>query len=165
MACAMFLTKPLQSIAFPLVVTQMQLIEGLRWLNAVDERILAVLGKLTVYAQPVAAMVEANMTAWILPYVVIQTLVEVLFGSRDLRFVVADDGHFEWRWIHDNWEIVTLPYWIALAITTYLLYPLPIVLAGWSVLAYFISQHWQYKTSGSLWCVWANLVWLYYLLR
>lgn len=33
---------------FPLVVTQMQLIEGLRWIHALDERILAVLGKIAL---------------------------------------------------------------------------------------------------------------------
>jgi len=165
MVCAIVLGQPIRSIALPLAITQMQLIEGVRWLEWGDEAWLALLGKLAIYAQPVAGMVELGATQWILPYVAIQGVLELVLGSRDLRFVVSDDGHFQWRWMYDNWEVVTLPYWIALAIVTYFLYPLPIVLAGWGMLAYFASQHWQYKTSGSVWCVWVNLVWVYYLLR
>lgn len=166
MACAALLVAtghPVKSFVFPLTVAQMQLIEGLRWMEAIDERILSILGKLAIYAQPVAVMVEGKMTQWIVPYVVAQGVLEALFGSRDLRFVVADDGHFQWRWIHDNWEIATLPYWIAMLITTYWRFPLPVFLAGWSILVYFMLRHWEYKTSGSLWCVWSNLWWLYYI--
>lgn len=160
MACAAVLAGTGQPLVFPFTVAQMQLIEGLRWLDTVDERILAVLGKLAIYAQPVAVMLEGKMTQWIVPYVAIQAVSEALFGSRDLRFVVADDGHFQWKWMEG---VASLPYWIALLITTYWRFPLPVFLAGWGLLVYFMVQHWEYKTVGSLWCVWSNLWWLYYM--
>lgn len=165
MACAAVLAATGQSwksFAFPLTVAQMQLVEGLRWSEAVDERLLSLLGKLAIYAQPVAVMVEGKMTQWAVPYVVVQVLAEALFGSRDLRFVVADDGHFQWKWIQGN---ASLPYWIALLITTYWRFPLPVFLAGWGSLLYFVLQNWEHNTVGSLWCVWSNLWWMYYLTK
>ena len=94
MLCAAILSQQGKPYLFPLVVSQMQLVEGLRWIDAVDERLLSILGKLVLFAQPVAAFYEAKKYAFILPYVVIQAISEFLYGSRDLRFVVAKDGHF-----------------------------------------------------------------------
>jgi hypothetical protein len=141
----------------------MQLVEGLRWIEAVDERILAVVGKLVLFAQPVAAFYEAKKYSFIFPYIVIQSIVELLYGSRDLRFVVADDGHYSWKWLTGISD--TLPYWIALIIGTYMLLPREIFIASLLLLAYFYTFHQKYGTYGSLWCVWVNLLWVYYMLR
>jgi hypothetical protein len=165
MACALFLGKPLQSIAFPLVVTQMQLIEGLRWLNVVDERILAVLGKLAIYSQPVAAFWEARRYEFIAPYVAVQVVVELLYGSRDLRFTVADDGHFKWNWTYDPVSLPAVPYWIGLILGAYLVLSLPVATLIMALFVYFYINHAEYGTHGSLWCVWSNILWIDYLLR
>lgn len=156
--------QPVRSFLFPLAVTQMQLIEGLRWINVVDERILAVLGKVVLYSQPVAGMIEAGKTQWILPYIVVQGILELVGGSRDLRFVIAKDGHFRWDWI-DETTLFALPYWIALIAVTGILYPGYINLIAIALLAYYASAHWKYETWGSLWCVSVNFLWLYYLGR
>ncbi len=150
---------------FPLVVSQMQLVEGLRWLNIIDERILAVAGKLALYAQPVAAFYEANRREFILPYVLIQTLTELLFGSRDLRFVVANDGHFAWKWSFDPISMEAIPYWIGLltGASFILTHGFGTLLLG--LFAYFYINHARYGTSGSLWCVWVNLLWVFYIFR
>jgi hypothetical protein len=79
----------------------MQLIEGLRWINAIDERILAVLGKIAIAIQPVAAFYESGKTGFIAPYIGLYALLEIVRGSRDLRFVVAEDGHLQWKWLFD----------------------------------------------------------------
>lgn len=155
---------PLKTFIFPLVFVQMQLVEGLRWMNAVDERILAVLGKLAIYAQPVAGMIELGKPSWILPYVVSQGLMELLAGSRNLSFAVAKDGHLRWDWI-DEASIAAVPYWIALFVVTGLLYPQAIRLLMIGLLVYYGVMHWQYETWGSVWCVSVNLLWIYYLLR
>jgi len=156
---------PLQSMAFPLSVTQMQLVEGLRWLNVVDERVLAILGKLVLVLQPVGAFVEAKRYGFIAPYLAVQAIVEGLYGSRELRFTVADDGHFKWNWSFDPVSFQALPYWIGLVLGASFVVsrPMAIVLVG--LLAYFYINHAQYETYGSLWCVWVNLMWVDYLLR
>lgn len=167
MACAAFLVstgKSLQSIAFPLTIVQMQLIEGLRWIDAVDERILALLGKIAIGLQPAAAFYEAKQYWLILPYVAVQAVVELLYGSRDLRFVVADDGHFEWKWMVPE-KIATAPYWIALFLGGSFILPWYVSAAMLGLLTYFFVNHAEYGTYGSLWCVWVNLLWIYYLVR
>jgi hypothetical protein len=150
---------------FPLVVTQMQLVEGLQWIHAVDERLLAILGKLVLFLQPVAAFYEAKQYAYILPYVIVQIVVELAYGSRDLRFVVADDGHFEWKWSFDPISVEAIPYWIGLFLGASFLLPRALSVAMMSMFVYFYLNHREYKTYGSLWCVWVNLLWVYYLLR
>ena len=169
MACAAFLYltgHPVKSFLFPLVVTQMQLIEGLRWLNAVDERILSIAGKIQLYIQPIVGMIEGGMSAnWIVAYAAIQTLAELLFGKRDLTFEVAEDGHFKWNWLYENVPLATLPYQVALLAVTYLLFPTWIWAIAYGVWGYYYLAHRQYGTMGSLWCVSANFLWIYYLLR
>jgi hypothetical protein len=150
---------------FPLVVSQMQLVEGLRWVNIFNERILAILGKIVLYAQPIAAFYEAKKYSFILPYIIAQSLTELLYGSRDLRFIVAEDGHFTWKWIKNPLSIETIPYWIGLLLGASFILPteLSVILLG--LLAYFYINHAKYNTYGSLWCVSVNILWIYYLFR
>ncbi len=162
MTCAFLLAQQGKFYPFAFVFTQMQLVEGLRWIDAVDERILAVLGKLVLFAQPIAAFYEAKAYGFILPYIIVQCLTELWIGSRDLRFVVADDGHFTWKW---SGLLETLPYWIALAIGAYMILPPSLFLAMAGLFAYFYSQHSSYGTHGSLWCTWVNVLWVYYMMR
>ena len=150
---------------FPLVVSQMQLVEGLRWIHAIDERILAIAGKVVLYAQPVAAFYEAKKYSFILPYMILQTATELMYGSRDLRFVKAKDGHFEWKW---NFDVISLPalaYWIGLSLGTYYILSVEVSLFMLGLLAYFFINHAKYGTYGSLWCVSVNLLWVYYLYK
>lgn len=154
-----------QSFAFPLMVTQMQLVEGLRWIHAVDERVLAILAKIVLYAQPAAGLYEARETSLILPYVITQGLAEFFLGSRDLRFVVAADGHFQWKWLESDSFLVTLPYWIALTYAAYRILPLPLLVALFLIYVYYQIGHRAYKTDGSLWCVAVNAMWIDYLMK
>lgn len=157
--------QPLQSFIFPLAVTQMQLVEGLQWVRAVDEQTLAILGKIVLLTQPAFAFVEAKQYGFILPYLVLQAIMEVLYGSRDLRFTVANDGHFKWNWSFNPISVEALPYWIGLLLGTSFLYPKWVAAIMLGLLAYFYINHAEYETYGSLWCVWVNLLWVYYLLR
>jgi hypothetical protein len=165
MLCTAVLYAQGKFFLFPFMVTQMQLVEGLRWIEALDERVLSILGKLVLYAQPVAAFYDAKQTSFIVPYIVIQGLTELLYGSRDLRFVVADDGHFEWKWSFDAVSVQALPYWIGLFAGASFLLPRWLSIFTMSMFAYFYIHHNQYSTYGSLWCVWVNLLWVYYILR
>lgn len=165
MACAGLLWKRNQPFLFPFVVTQMQLIEGLRWIDALDERILAVLGKLTLILQPVAGLYEAKVSQFILPYLVIQGALEALYGSKDLRFLVAPDGHFQWKWLDPPSRLVMLPYSIALAFAATLLFPLWFVALLAGLYLYYELRHGRYDTQGSLWCVSVNIMWVYYLFK
>lgn len=160
-----FQGQPIQSFLFPFVVTQMQLVEGLQWMRSVDESTLAILGKLVLVLQPAAAFVEAKQYALLLPYLIVQALTEASVGSRDLRFHVADDGHFEWKWSFVPFSLEAVPYWIGLFAGTFFLYPRWIAVVLLGLLAYFYANHAQYNTYGSLWCVSVNLLWIYYLLR
>lgn len=157
--------KSLQSIAFPLIISQMQLVEGLQWIRAVDESTLAILGKIVLFLQPVAAFYEAKKYSFILPYAIAYGAMEALYGSRDLRFVVAEDGHLEWKWNFDPASLEALPYWIGLVVGTYFILSGEIGLLMISLLVYFYAYHREYKTYASLWCVWVNLLWVYYLVR
>jgi hypothetical protein len=168
MACAAVLAftgQPVKSFLFPLVVTQMQLIEGLRWTNALPEDILALLGKLTIYLQPAIALLEAGQTQWIPLYAGSQAIVELLLGSRDSRFVVADDGHLAWKWLPKFESLGLLPYWVAIIFASRILYPRWLNLLLLGLLIYYVTFHHQYDTWGSLWCVSVNILWIYYLLR
>lgn len=160
-----YLGKPVRSFLFPLVVSQMQLIEGLRWINAVDERFLALAGKLAIALQPAAAFYEAGKTTFILPYLGAYALLEAFRGSRDLRFVVAEDGHLQWKWLFDPVSMDALLYWVALLVSTSFLFFGYIGIFFLALFAYFYINHEEYETYGSLWCVWVNLLWIYYLLR
>ncbi len=160
-----YLGKPVRSFLFPLVVSQMQLIEGLRWINAVDERSLALAGKLAIALQPAAAFYEAGKTTFILPYLGAYALLEAFRGSRDLRFVVAEDGHLQWKWLFDTGSLQSLVYWLGLIVSTWTLMPRAVWFFFLAVYFYFYSGHGKYETYGSLWCVWVNLLWIYYLLR
>jgi hypothetical protein len=168
MMCAAVLAslgKPVKSFLFPLVLTQMQLIEGLRWIHAVDERILALLGKLAIALQPAAAFYEAGKTNFILPYLGAYALLELVRGSRDLRFVVAEDGHLQWKWLFDPVSADALFHWTAFLVSTSFLYYGNVGFFFLALFVYFYINHEPYNTYGSLWCIWANLVWIYYLLR
>ena len=157
--------QSLQSIMFPLVITQMQLVEGLQWIRAVDESTLAILGKLVLFLQPLAAFYEAKKYAFVLPYVIAYGVMEALYGSRDLRFVVAEDGHLEWKWNFDPISVAAVPYWIGLFVGASFLLPREVSLGMMALFVYFFVNHAQYKTYGSLWCVWVNLLWVFYLVR
>lgn len=168
LTCAVVLTatgQPLNSFAFPLVVSQMQLVEGLRWIHAAPDSVLAPLAKLVLYAQPVAGLYEAGQTQWVLPYVVAQGIAEIVGGSRDSRFVVAADGHLSWKWLPEIGSPVSFPYWIGVVFVAYTLFPLWVNAILSALLVYYVAGHSQYKTWGSLWCVSVNLLWIYYLLR
>lgn len=168
MVCAAFLAftgHPVNSFLFPLVVTQMQLVEGLRWTNALPETLLAVLGKLVLYLQPAVGLLEAGQPQWIPLYAVSQTVFELLLGSQNHRFVVAADGHLSWRWLVESPAAVALPYWIAILFATGILYPRWLNSILLAFLAYYVTFHLEYGTWGSLWCVSVNVIWLYYLLR
>jgi hypothetical protein len=160
---SVYLYQNKKPFLFPLVVSQMQLIEGLRWIQLIDENILAILGKLVLYSQPVAALYEGKQYSFILPYIIIQTFVELMYGSRDLRFVVAKDGHFEWKWNKNEIEII--PYWIALLFGGSIILPRELGLFMLGLFAYFYINHAKYNTYGSLWCVSVNLLWIYYLFK
>lgn len=162
---SLYLYSQHKSFLFPLVVSQMQLIEGLRWTGAIDERILAIAGKLALYAQPVAAFYEANKKSFILPYVIVQTITEALIGSRDLRFTVAKDGHFKWNWSFDPISLEAIPYWSGLLLGTYFILERGVGLFMLALFAYFYINHAKYGTSGSLWCVWVNLLWVFYIFK
>jgi len=161
--CSILLYQQGKPFYFPFAVSQIQLIEGLRWIDAVDERILSVLGKLALISQPVALFYEGKKYSFVIPYLVIQAINELLYGSRDLRFVVADDGHFSWMWNFDY--ITSLPYWIGLSIGAYFALKTELVVGLLALFAYFYVNHRQYSTFGSLWCVWSNFMWVYYMLR
>lgn len=150
---------------FPLVISQMQLIEGLRWIHAVDERVLAIAGKIALYLQPVAAFYEAGKPSFILPYSIVQILNELIYGSRDLRFITAKDGHFEWKWSFDPISLQALPYWIGMFLGTYYILPPEIGLIMMGLFAYFYINHSKCNTYGSLWCVSVNILWIYYLFK
>lgn len=154
-----------QSFAFPLMVTQMQLVEGLRWIRAVDERVLAILAKLVLWFQPAAGLYEARETSLILPYAIAQGLAEFFLGSRDLRFVVAGDGHFQWKWLDTDSLLLTAPYWIALTYAAYRVLPWTLLVALFLIYVYYRVRHGPYKTEGSLWCVAVNVMWIYYLMQ
>lgn len=148
---------------FPLVVSQMQLVEGLRWINIIDEKIIAILAKIVLFLQPVAAFVEAGKYSYILPYVLAQTAATAAAGSRDFRFIVADDGHFEWKWITNVFSIETIPYWVGLVVGSSLIFSHGIGLLLLAFLAYFYINHKEYNTFGSLWCFSVNIMWIYYI--
>ena len=166
MACAAFLAftgHPIKTFAFPLVVTQMQLVEGLRWIRALPDTVLAPLGKLVLYAQPAVGLFEAGQSQWILPYVIAQAIAEFVGGSRDLRFVVAEDGHFSWKWLPNL--LALLPYCVALFYAAGILFPRWVNTILLGLLAYYLFGHLRYDTWGSLWCVSVNGLWIHYLLR
>ena len=157
--------QSIQSIAFPLVITQMQLVEGLQWIRAIDESTLAILGKLALSLQPVAMFYESKKYGFILPYMVAYGMTELLYGSRDLRFTVAEDGHFQWKWGFDPISVQSALYWAGLLLGASLLLPLEVSALMLAIFVYFFFNHAEYETYGSLWCVWVNLLWIYYLLR
>jgi hypothetical protein len=168
MSCAAFLAstgQPFVSFAFPLLVSQMQLVEGLRWIHALPEPLLAGLGKAVLYAQPAVALWEAKQIAWIPLYVVSQAVIELLRGSRDTRFVVAKDGHLAWTWLSPLDSVVNIPYWIALVAAAGILYPTWLNGILMTLLAYYLAMHYEYGTWGSLWCVSVNILWIHYLVR
>jgi hypothetical protein len=150
---------------FPLVVSQMQLVEGLRWIKLVDENILAILGKMVLYSQPIAAFYEAKKYSFILPYILVQSFTEIFYGSRDLRFKIANDGHFEWKWIKSPLSIETIPYWIGLLFGASFILPREVSIIMLGLYGYYYINHGKYNTHGSLWCVSVNLLWIYYLLK
>jgi hypothetical protein len=168
MACAAFLAsigQPFMSFAFPLLVSQMQLVEGLRWIHALPDPLLALLGKAVLYAQPAVALLEAGQTKWISVYIVSQAVMEFLGGSRDNRFVVAKDGHLAWKWLSPLESIVNIPYWVALFFAASILYPRWLNTILMVLLIYYVAMHYEYGTWGSLWCMSVNILWFYYLLR
>lgn len=164
-AVSMYLYANNKPFLFPLVVSQMQLVEGLRWIKLVDERLLAIMGKIVLYSQPVAAFYEAKKYSFIFPYILVQSLTELLYGSRDLRFMIANDGHFEWKWIKSPLSIETIPYWIGLILGTSFIMSREVGGIMLGLFTYFYLNHSKYNTYGSLWCVSVNLLWIYYLFK
>lgn len=156
---------PFRDLVFATTFSQMQLFEGLRWLNAGNETFLALAAKASLYLQPIALLYEFKYPVWLyIVYVIIQSLLEYNIGSDDYRFTVAKNGHFVWNFLSGS-PYSFIPYFAIFGLVLFSKFkPIAIV---WNLLffGYCLYTYFDSKTWGTIWCYWSNGLWIYYLLQ
>jgi hypothetical protein len=156
---------PFRKLAFATTFSQMQLIEGLRWLNIGNESILAFLAKANLYLQPISLLYQFEYpTLVIISYILGQLFVEILYGSNEYSFTVAKNNHFQWNFISDS-VLLFLPYFFVFGLV--LVSNFKAIAVVWNILflAYCLYTYKEHGTWGTIWCYWSNALWAYYLLQ
>jgi len=169
--CALILillnNTPYLYILIGLSITSMQLLEYYAWNNLNNKKIIEKLSNIGLILIFTQLLLIANIIKnkkykrilIILFYILLITYLIFQYPTTKLFMEKGENGHLIWHWIDVH------PIWFILAFIFYLL-PLYlnseyiILLLGIISLVISLYYFYKYKTFGTMWCYYSNIIWL-----
>jgi len=171
-ACLAYYTKiiPNYSIIILLSFSAIQLLEYFAWTyynNRKINRILSIIGMMIIITQVILLnyfLPDKKIRNILLILIFIFLLLFVIIDLKNVNFSMkrGKNKHLIWYWLDLPliWIIITLSFYL---IPVYLYGNLLIILFMITILVISLYFYWEYKTWGSMWCYFSNLLWLYVL--
>jgi hypothetical protein len=157
-----------------LSVIGIQLVEFFLWRNLKNKKIntfFSTVGLLLVFIQPVASLLLINniplrnKLLWLYSVPAVIAYSYALLNV-DIHTIVSPCGHLKWNWISDNgfvMDVVFNFFYLFFAFFSFVYNGYYTALTG--ILAYIVILYYFYGsgTFGSIWCLSANAVMIYFL--
>ena len=145
----------------------MQLLEYFLWKNLDNKkmnRLLSIIGLIIVLSQPFFSILaledNKNKNIYLLFYLFF-VLYIILFEFKKINFNTGvKNGHLQWNWLSPN-IIHFIIYIFFLLISVRKFNRTPVIL----LLLLSLYNYYNDKTWGSMWCFWANIVFLFYAIN
>ena len=146
----------------------MQLLEFFLWKN-IDKkkmnRLLSIIGLIIILSQPFFSILalednNKNKNKYLLFYLFF-VLYIILFEFKKINFNTSvKNGHLQWNWLSPN-IISFIIYLYFLLISVRKFNKFSVIL----LLLISLYNYYNDKTWGSMWCFWANIVFLFYAIN
>ena len=171
-ACLAYYTKiiPIYGIIILLSFSAMQLLEFFAWTyydNKKINRILSIIGMMIIITQVILLnyyLPDKKIRNILLFLIFIFLLLFIIIDLKNVNFSMkrGENKHLIWYWLDLPliWIIIGLSFYL---IPVYLYGNLLIILFMITILVISLYFYWKYKTWGSMWCYFSNLLWLYVL--
>jgi hypothetical protein len=172
-ACLAYYTKiiPNYGIIIILSFSAMQLLEFFAWTyydNRKINRILSIIGMMIIITQVILLnyyLPDKKIRNILLFLIFIFLLLFIIIDLKNVNFSMkrGENKHLIWYWLDLPliWIIIGLSFYL---IPVYLYGNLLIILFMITILVISLYFYWKYKTWGSMWCYFSNLLWLYVLI-
>ena len=172
-ACLAYYTKiiPNYGIIILLSFSAMQLLEFFAWTyydNKKINRILSIIGMMIIITQVILLnyyLPDKKIRNILLFLIFIFLLLFIIIDLKNVNFSMkrGENKHLIWYWLDLPliWIIIGLSFYL---IPVYLYGNLLIILFMITILVISLYFYWKYKTWGSMWCYFSNLLWLYVLI-
>ena len=172
-ACLAYYTKiiPNYGIIILLSFSAMQLLEFFAWTyydNRKINRILSIIGMMIIITQVILLnyyLPDKKIRNILLFLIFIFLLLFIIIDLKNVNFSMkrGENKHLIWYWLDLPliWIIIGLSFYL---IPVYLYGNLLIILFMITILVISLYFYWKYKTWGSMWCYFSNLLWLYVLI-
>ncbi len=171
-ACLAYYTKiiPNYSIIILLSFSAMQLLEFFAWTyynNKKINRILSIIGMIIIITQVILLnyyLPDKKIRNILLFLIFIFLLLFIIIDLKNVNFSMkrGENKHLIWYWLDLPliWIIIGLSFYL---IPVYLYGNLLTILFMITILVISLYFYWKYKTWGTMWCYFSNLLWLYVL--
>lgn len=172
-ACLAYYTKiiPNYGILILLSFSAMQLLEFFAWTyydNKKINRILSIIGMMIIITQVILLnyyLPDKKIRNILLFLIFIFLLLFIIIDLKNVNFSMkrGENKHLIWYWLDLPliWIIIGLSFYL---IPVYLYGNLLTILFMITILLISLYFYWKYKTWGSMWCYFSNLLWLYVLI-
>lgn len=172
-ACLAYYTKiiPNYGIIILLSFSAMQLLEFFAWTyydNRKINRILSIIGMMIIITQVILLnyyLPDKKIRNILLFLIFIFLLLFIIIDLKNVNFSMkrGENKHLIWYWLDLPliWIIIGLSFYL---IPVYLYGNLLTILFMITILLISLYFYWKYKTWGSMWCYFSNLLWLYVLI-
>ena len=173
-ACLAYYTKIISNygIIILLSFSAMQLLEFFAWTyydNKKINRILSIIGMMIIITQVILLnyfLPDKKIRNILLFLIFIFLLLFIIIDLKNVNFSMkrGKNKHLIWYWLDLPliWIIITLSFYL---IPVYLYGNLLIILFMITILVISLYFYWKYKTWGSMWCYFSNLLWVYVLCK
>lgn len=172
-ACLAYYTKiiPNYGIIILLSFSAMQLLEFFAWTyydNKKINRVLSIIGMMIIITQVILLnyyLPDKKIRNILLFLIFIFLLLFIIIDLKNVNFSMkrGENKHLIWYWLDLPliWIIIGLSFYL---IPVYLYGNLLIILFMITILVISLYFYWKYKTWGSMWCYFSNLLWVYVLI-
>ena len=163
---------PYYGILILLSITSMQLLEYFAWTyydNPLINKILSLIGLFIIFIQVLLLNYyypDPKTSKILLSFMFVFILLFLIFEFRNVNFSMkkGKNKHLIWYWLD-------LPIiWIIIGITFYLIpvfltKKLLLIISTIVILSFSLYFYWKYKTWGTMWCYFSNLLWIFILFK
>lgn len=141
----------------------MQLIEYFIW-KGYNNRLFSLLGLIAILSQPIFALmiINDNYTKIVLIslYIILSVIYYTINNNVDFSTVIAKNGHLKWNWFGEGllFNIIWASFMLIAVVYTQNIYILLFFTISYAICYY---TYYKYGSIGSMWCWFANLVFVY----
>jgi hypothetical protein len=161
---------------FVLSIISIQFVEFLLWINMKNKeanRIISTIGILIIFIQPIASLfllTNVTLRNKLLMIYSIPATIAIVYNifTKDVYTKVSPCGHLSWNWVSYKNK------WINIAVKLYYLFFLffamihnkyYVTLISLAMYMMFIYYFYKDGSSGSIWCLSANVIMIYFLIE